>query len=148
MSDVAVDASVFGKLLFPEEYSDLADALVADALAAGDRIVGPHLLPVEVTTIIRRQMRAARLPLVEAQEILGGFLAYPIELIEDAGLHREALALTARFSLGAHDAHYVALVQLLGCDVWFADVRVMRAVAGRLPFVRWLGHYQSVGSTT
>jgi predicted nucleic acid-binding protein len=39
----------------------------------------------------------------------------------------------------------VALAQHLGCDLWTADQRILRAVGGRLPFVRYVGDYVSPG---
>jgi predicted nucleic acid-binding protein len=39
----------------------------------------------------------------------------------------------------AYGAHDVALAELLGAALWTADRRLLRALGGRLPFVRWIG---------
>ena len=74
MSDIAVDASVAAKLLLPEAYSDKAITLFEDAVGAGLRVVAPHLLPVEITNVVRRHMRHERLPLSDALVMLDDFL--------------------------------------------------------------------------
>lgn len=116
MTDIVVDASIAVLLLFPDTRSGQAIALFEDAARVGWRLAGPPLLPVEVTNVIRRHMRRERLSLQTAMAILDDFLAQPIDLLGGADLHRDALRLTAAFSLGAHGAHYVALAQRLGCE--------------------------------
>ena len=143
MNDLVVDANVALMLLFPESLSALAIALFRDAQRLGLRLIAPHILPVEVTNGIRRHMRRERLSLDEALAMLEDFLIQPIDLESDHDLHRRALRLTEAHNLGAHDAHYVALAERLGCAFWTSDERMLRAVAGRLPFVRWIGDYVS-----
>jgi predicted nucleic acid-binding protein len=140
---LVIDASVCGKLLWPEEHSDRAAALFNDADQTGWRLAAPVILPVEMTNLIRRRMRAERLLIERALALLDDFLAQSIDLLTDADLHRAALRLTGAHSLGGHDAHYVALAQRLGCEMWTADERILRAAAGRLAFVRWIGDYVS-----
>lgn len=141
MTEAVVDASVCGNLLFPEQHSDRAIALFDDAGRNLISLVAPYLLLVEVTNSIRRHMRRERLSLSYAMTLLDSFLNQPVDLLEDRDLHRQALALTERFSLGAYDAHYVALAGTVGCDLWTADQRIMRALGGQLAFARWIGDY-------
>jgi predicted nucleic acid-binding protein len=141
MTHAVIDASVAVKLIFPERFSDHAERLFNDLARVGEPVVAPYLLPVEVTNVIRGRMRADQRTLVEASAQLERFLSYPIALVNPAGLHHRALALTEAHSLGAHDAHYVALAQLLACELWTDDQRILRATGGRLPFVRGLGDF-------
>ena len=142
MTDHVIDANISAMLVIPEELSDKAFALVDSTLQAGDRLIAPPILPVEVTNAVRKHMRRYRLTIAQAMALLDEFLRIPIELEMDADLHRAALRLTERFSLGAHDAHYVALAERLDCDLWTSDMRLLRAVGGRLPFMRFIGDYQ------
>lgn len=141
MTELVVDASVSFMFLFPEPLSAMASALFHDVQARGHRLLAPVILPVEVTNVIRRHMRATRLTLQQALALLDNFLSLPFNLETDHDLHRAALRLTQAFSLGGHDAHYVALAQRYGCDFWTGDVRILRAASGRLPFVRFIGDY-------
>ena len=44
--------------------------------------------------------------------------------------------------LSVNDAHYLALAQNLGCDLWTDDQRLINSLAGRLPSLKWIGDYQ------
>jgi len=58
------------------------------------------------------------------------------------GSHFQALALADALDLAAtYDAHYLALAEHLGCELWTDDQRLMRRVASSLPFVRWIGDH-------
>jgi predicted nucleic acid-binding protein len=140
---ICVDASLVAKLLFPEEESSTqAFALMADELSAEQPMIAPPLLPIEVTNILRQRMRREGLSLERARELLRQFLAIPINLKAPEGLYDEALVLAdAQNHPAAYDAHYVALAQRMGCDLWTADERLMRALAGRLAFVRSIADF-------
>jgi predicted nucleic acid-binding protein len=98
---ICIDASVAVKWLFPEERSDKALGLVEDAAIGGERIIAPHLLPVEVSNIVRRRMRQDGLVLDEAQILLAQFFAFPITLRSSPALHRLALAISDKHNLAA-----------------------------------------------
>ena len=91
---IAVDASVVGPLLFVERHTQNALALFADVTARAEPMIAPHLIGVEVTNIIRKQMRSAGLTLDDASSRLEAFLTLPIERLELEGLHHRAPALT------------------------------------------------------
>ena len=140
---ICVDASVAVKWILNEERSDRARALYQAALRAGESIVAPTLLPLEVTNILRQRMRANNgLSLTEAVRQLGDFLDFRIELHNPVGLHFEALVLADALDLAATcDAHYLALAEHLGCELWTDDQRLIRRVAIGLPYVHWIGDH-------
>jgi predicted nucleic acid-binding protein len=139
---IAVDASVAAKWIFTEDYSNLARALLHAALSAAEPIVAPPLLPIEVTNIMRQRMHREALPLQVAQEQLAAFLAIPVGLRAPHTLYRRALEVAEEHGLpAAYDAHYVALADLLGCVLWTDDQRLLRALGGRLTFVRPIAEY-------
>jgi predicted nucleic acid-binding protein len=144
---ICVDASLAVKWILEEEESDRAKALYRETLHAGEPIVAPPLLPIEVTNILRQRMRASDgLTRDEARALLDDFLAFPIDLHNPAGLHRRALLLADDYGLpAAYDAHYVALAEFAGCDLWTADARLLKNLSGRLPFVKALGEYAPGG---
>jgi predicted nucleic acid-binding protein len=140
---ICVDASVAVKWILEEERSDRADALYDATVDAGQRIIAPPQLPLEVTNILRQRMRGqSGISLVTATEFLDAFLALPIEFRNPSGLHRQALVLADALDLPAtYDAHYLALAEHLGCELWTDDQRLIRHVATSLPFVRWIGDH-------
>jgi predicted nucleic acid-binding protein len=129
-------------LFFPEVHTETARALVADAAAAGEAVLGPRALMVEFVNIARRKMRLEKLSMRDAAVALDGFLALPVEYRDDIEIYRQALILTERYSLSGFDAQYVALAQLAGCELWVDDERLLGALRGRLRFVRRLADYR------
>jgi Predicted nucleic acid-binding protein, contains PIN domain len=59
-----------------------------------------------------------------------------ITLFGHASVHRRALLLAGQFKLpSAYDAHYLAVAEVFGAELWTADQRLFRAVSGPLPWV-------------
>jgi predicted nucleic acid-binding protein len=130
--------------------SGQATVLYQDSIRAGRPIVAPPLLPIEVTNILRQRTRASSgLPIARAIELLDVFLAFSIDFYNPPDLHRRALILADALGLPAtYDAHYLALAESLGCDLWTDDQRLLRQIGNRLPFVRRLGDYGVSAATT
>jgi predicted nucleic acid-binding protein len=106
-------------------------------------IVAPPLLPFEVANVLRRRMVRQGLSLSDADQLMAEFLTFPVTLAAPAGLYQAALAVADAHNLPvAYDAHYIALAQELGCGLWTDDQRLMNALAGKLPFVKWIGSYR------
>jgi predicted nucleic acid-binding protein len=141
---ICVDASVAAKWLFPEEYSAQALALVDHAAAAKERIIAPALLTIEITNIIRQRMRQGTLSLDQAQDELSRFFTFRVSTTSPRLLHRRALIAADQYTIpSAYDAHYVALAELTGSTLWTNDQRLLRLLAGKLPFVRWIADYRA-----
>lgn len=146
---IGVDASVAGKWIFVEKYSEQASSLLREALATGDPIVAPPLLPIEVTNIVRQRIRRERLPLQVAQQRLKTFLAVPVRLLLPAELHGRVLEIADQYGLSAaYDAHYVALAEALNYVLWSDDQRLLTTLGGRLPFVRSIADYPPTAART
>ncbi|MBI2863437.1 MAG: type II toxin-antitoxin system VapC family toxin [Chloroflexi bacterium] len=139
---ISVDASLAAKWILAEAHSEQALALVSGCARSGDRMVAPPLLPFEMTNIVRRQMLRGGLSLAEARALLNEFSAFPVYITSAPLLSDRALTIAANYNLPAtYDAHYVALAELLGCDLWTDDRRLLRLLGGALPFVKWIGDY-------
>ena len=97
-------------------------------------------MPVEVGNALNRRVVRGELPLTEAARLIESLLASDIELLETAGLHSRALELASQLDQGAvYDAHYLALAEALGCDLWTADARFYRAALPAAGNVRCAG---------
>ncbi len=140
-----VDASVAVKwVLVDEEHSERALGLLADSTVLGERLIAPPLVQAEVTNIIRRAMLEDGLDLPDATALLRRFLAFPLRLSHRVDLLERALVIADRFGLRAsYDAQYLALAEAEACDFWTDDRRLIRSLAGRLPYVRWIGDFTS-----
>jgi predicted nucleic acid-binding protein len=42
-----------------------------------------------------------------------------------------------------YDTHYLALADILGCDLWTADERFFNSVKEQQPRVKWLGEFKA-----
>jgi predicted nucleic acid-binding protein len=139
---ICFDASVVVKWLILEDHSELALALLGKVLRDGSAIVGPPHLPVEVTSALYKRVRAGELTLEEAQHRTSDFSEIPIDLVYSDDLSRNALALSLEFGWKhPYDAFYLAVGELLKCEVWTADVAFQSDAIERYPRIRLLRDY-------
>lgn len=141
MTETVVDASVAVQLMFEEIQSEHASALVADVVADGGRLVAPVLLPIEITNVIRKRSRSDGFSIRAAVGILDTYFSYPILLMTPPRIHHRALEIAVQLGIGGHDAHYLALAEMLHADFWTDDQRLIRATTGNMVNVRWIGDY-------
>jgi predicted nucleic acid-binding protein len=147
VSRAVVETSVVVKVLFPEEFSDEATNLFNDVNEKGWQMYAPPLLSAEVVNAARRRMRREGLPLSRALRALEDYLSLPVVLVDEPDVFRRALTMADRYGFSAYDAQYVALADMLNCDVWTADEGLLRAAGGRLPFIKWIGSYAGLSDT-
>lgn len=144
---MAVDASVALKWVLPEEqepHAQQAQGLLLRASENRDRvIVPPHFFAEVLNVIHRRTLRQNPMPAPEAAAALGVILRLPLDLHAFDGLYGRAFALAQAHQLpSACDALYVAVAESAGCDLWTDDRRLLRALDGQLPYVRWIGDWR------
>ena len=143
---VVVDASLAAAWVLREPYSGLALALADDWASAGVETIAPGLMFTEVTSAIYKRVRRGELSLDDAREALDVALAFGVRLEHELDLHRKALVLAHRLNRPTpYDAHYLALAELRGCELWTADERLYNAVRFEFPWVRWIGEHTAAG---
>ncbi len=136
---LCLDASFVVQLLIESVYSETASALLAKWDEAGCQFVAPTLICYEISNALHQAARHRQLTSAEAQRALEVAFSFNITLYGDRALHQQALALAGVYSLpAAYDAHYLALAQRLGAELWTADRRLFNAVHGALPWVQCL----------
>ncbi len=130
------------KWVLREPRSEEALAL-ADAWAhTGTVPAAPGLLLAEATNALHRGVAAGRVSAVVARQSLIKLLDVGIEIKESPKIHVRALELARELGQpAAYDSHYLALAELIGCDLWTADERFFNAVRARQPSVKWLGDF-------
>lgn len=143
---IVVDNSLVVKWFFEERHKPQADAVLLRAIASGENVLAPRLLPFEFVNTLHQRARRGLLQST-VSEVLEAFFDTPIDYLprrEAASrrLLRRSLQIAYDYSLPAsYDAQYVALAEALRCDLWTADERLLAALAGRLAFVRPLAEY-------
>lgn len=133
---ICVDASLVIRLVV-----DPTDVAVRQLWARWDaeerRIAAPTLLYYEVTNVLYRYRRAEMLSAEAMRLALRAALALPVRLYGEPALHDRALRLAERFLLpAAYDAHYLAVADWLGAELWTADRRLAASVQSDLLWVR------------
>ena len=134
-STICIDASLVVRLVVSQ--SDPFHAQWENWAQENTRVVAPSLLYYEVTNGLYRYEKSGILPLEAVNKSLAAALAFPIQLFGDAELHRHAKTLAKKYSLNAtYDAHYLALAERMGIELWTADARLVNAL---IPFkVDWV----------
>jgi predicted nucleic acid-binding protein len=92
-----------------------------EAVIRRDRLAAPALIAAETANALLTEVRFAELELDRAAALLQEALDLPIDLVPDAELAAEALAIGAVLGLSAYDAHYVALAERLHAPLITAD---------------------------
>ena len=137
---VVVDGSLAFKWLVEEEHSPHAQSLLQSWERQDVRLAAPHLLPFEVANALHQRVVRGELSVIGAGDLIGSLLSSRLELHQTANLHARALELARHLSQGAvYDAHYLALAEQFGCELWTADQKFYRAAGSSVDNVRWIG---------
>ena len=134
------------KWLVEEEYSDEATSLTRLWADEGTQPAAPSLMPFEVANALHRRVVRSDLSVEVAADLMQDLMSLGIVLHEKPNLHRRALELAGQLGQGAvYDAHYLALAENLGCELWTADRRFYRAAGSSVDSVRWIGEFSAPG---
>ena len=135
-----IDTSFVVAWLVPSQRSDLVtDAWLAYSRGE-DEFVGPPLLYVETVSVIRRLASRRMLSDEEATELVTEFLDLNISALTPPGLYLRSYELASRYGHSkAYDACYLALAELLSCNLLTLDQRLYNSVAGDFPWIRLVG---------
>jgi len=137
-----VDASVVVKWLVPEIDRDRALVLYENVPLRGGVVVAPAHVLVEVSSAIYKRVRHGGMVLEDALRLMDDVQALPILAMSPPGLHRRAFEIAAQFQLKwIYDAFYVALAEIVGCDLWTADEALHQALRDAHTNVRLLAEY-------
>jgi predicted nucleic acid-binding protein len=137
---ICIDAGPVIRLaLFPEEENirSLWEQWEKDEVIR----IAPALLYYEVTNVLFRYLKQKIYTPEMIYASLEAALALPIILLEDPGLHRLAVLAARRFNLkAAYDAHYLALAEREGIELWTTDKKLKHQVqASGVDWVRLIG---------
>ena len=139
---VVIDASQAVKWLVEEDDSDKAHAALQSWVAQDIARIASHLLPFEVANALHRRVLRGELNVGDSARMIARLLESRLELHQPPNLHVRALQLASQLKQNAaYDAHYLALAESFGCELWTADVRFYRAASPSVDNVRWLGEF-------
>ncbi|MFH1176342.1 MAG: type II toxin-antitoxin system VapC family toxin [Acidobacteriota bacterium] len=134
---VCVDASLVVRLLVADSLSERVAAIFAGWAEEARELVAPGLLRYEVVNAAHRLVRAGRLRPETGERVVAAALALPITLVDGAELLQRAFALAQVLALpSAYDAHYLAVAEAHGCELWTADTKLAKATSELSPRIR------------
>ncbi len=132
---LCVDASIVVRLLVEPE--DRVQALWQSWVEADLRLIAPSLLFYEVVNALYQYHKHGYFDDALLHDAVTAALALPIDVVGGGNIHRRAAALAAQMRLSAaYDAHYLALAETAGADLWTGDKRL--ASAARRHGLAWV----------
>ncbi len=134
MTDFVVDASVAIKWVLPEAGSDQAIRLPTLKLAA------PELLLVEISNVLATHYRKGTLSSQSVVRAWSVFRRFPVTLHGVEPLSAAALAAACDLQHPSYDCFYLVLARRLGTKLITADARLLRGIAGKLPYMDLATH--------
>ena len=146
-SGVIVDASIAIKWVLRENDSHNARSLLSEWIKEQVIVLVPTLFTYEVTNILYRKARQKEISLDSAKLGITKILSTGLEIAHSEGLDSfiniKAMELAESFNLPAtYDAHYLALAESEGYDLWTADTRLWNSAKEKLNWVRNISEYQ------
>ncbi len=132
-----VDASLVVAWLVPNQRSASVEDVWLSYAQGADEFIGPPMLPAETLSAIRRLTSRGMLSQEESDGLVTDFLSLSIPTPAPAGLYQHAYTLATRYHHSTvYDACYLALAELLSCNLLTLDQRLYNAVSEELPWVR------------
>ena len=125
---IVVDASVLANVVGDDGVDGRRARL--ELRTAAD-VAAPDLVDVETTAVLRRRWRAGTISEQRFAEAIDDLEALDVDRYPTLPFMRRAFELRANVT--AYDAAYVALAEVLGCELLTADRRLAGAPGPRCP---------------
>ncbi len=134
---VCIDASFFTRTLLPDERDPEVDRQWTALLSDDAAIVAPTLFPWECSNAVLQAMRRGRIAVPRAERALLDITRARVALVSiEEHLIYVWQSFVTRYDMPAvYDATYLAVADMLGCELWTADRRLYRTVGHALPWV-------------
>ena len=143
MTDVVVDTGIAVTWVLAETQTAEAVRLLQEWQTRSIRRVVPNWFACEAADVLYRRV-PKELTLRDAQVGVHAILDEVEVLNFDAVLATPAMEFAlASGQRACYDAHYLALGERLGCEVWTADRRFWTSTRGTLPWFRWNGDVEA-----
>jgi len=118
---IVVDASVLAVAL----GDDGPDGATSRSALAGETLIAPELIDLEVLSVLRRQVMAGNMPPARAQLATADLAELPMRRAPHRPLLQRCWEL--RQTITVYDAAYIALAETLGIALVTADARLSSA---------------------
>ena len=132
-----VDASFVVSWLVPSQRSTTVEVVWLGYARGEDDFIGPPLLYPQTLSAVRRLASRGLLEQDEAQGLVSDFLALDIPTPRPVGMYQRAYELAARYGRSTvYDTCYLALADLLSCELLTLDQPLYNVASGDFPLLR------------
>mgnify|MGYP005841438937 CR=1 FL=1 len=139
-----LDASFVIKLVLEEEWSSEARSLASSWTIQESQLFAPYHLIYEASSVIWNRVYRGILTPGAGEQAFATLHAQKFTYVHTESLFQDAWGIAQRFRRPTlYDCYYLALADMLGCDLWTADRRLYSAVCHELPWVKLLGRSQA-----
>lgn len=143
MPRLVLDASVAIKWVNPHEpFADKAILIREDYEQGHVSLLVPTFWEYEIANGVNKAVARGQLSPEEGQEAITLLLAIHAQKVSLPS-PQESYALARRYQRSVYDSWYVNLAEKTGCECWTADQKLYNALKDTIPWIRWLGNYQS-----
>jgi predicted nucleic acid-binding protein len=111
---------------------DGAEGASARARLHGEDLAAPHLIDLEVTSVLRSALRAGRMTAPRASQALQDLADLDIERVVHTALLARVWDLRDNYT--AYDASYIALAELFQAPLLTYDAKMARGAGARCTF--------------
>lgn len=142
MGTIVLDASVVIPLLIPHPQTPQAEQAILQWKVRNHKLISPCFMPVEIVSVLRQLVYLGMLDTEKA--VLASRLVMQLG-IQYVSPTLESLEASLRWAerLGqskAYDAHYVAVSEAEGAELWSADRRLVNNLQSQgVKWAHWLG---------
>ena len=144
MYKLAIDASTAAQWQLSEEpEAERARHMLHDYAAEKVVFVAPTIWHYEVANIINKAVGTRQLTEEEGYMAFQALQALDIDFVPFP-TPAEAYRLARTYRRSLYDSLYLAVAQSHQIDLWTGDRRLYNAVSRSLPFVKWIGDYESL----
>lgn len=131
---ICVDASLVLTLLLPDDRTPSAEYRWQTWAEDDTDIVAPPLFFSEVISVLREGVHHRRISPDRGDGLFREFLELGVQTVTPDGLYDRVWRLAKPRNLArAYDAHYLAVADALGCELWTADRRLFGTVGVSWP---------------
>ncbi len=139
MPEVSIDASFSLKLVLDEPDRERVQRQWATWRDAGYGFFVPWLWFFESHATLRSRITTGELDEAEAMRAWRALLGHGVSAVSPEGMFDRAWVLARELSQRrTYDMAYFAVAELLGCELWTADKKVVNAAQGRFPWLHYV----------
>jgi predicted nucleic acid-binding protein len=140
MTTLVIDACVSLKWVFNDEEAIAQATQLRDQGIAGHfEFIAPSLWIYEVINGLVVALRRGRIAEQECYQAATAIQSIGVKLIDPPPQKVQGHAI--QYGIGAYDAAYVALAEMLNVPLWTGDRRLFNTISARTSQIKWIGDY-------